>query len=587
MTRAKSEREPEFFDLIIVGGGPAGSTLGTLTRKYSSGKRILILEKAQFPRHHVGESLLIGAVPVLEEMGVKSKIEAANFPKKMGTTYIWGKDRKPWVANFTETDPATLLRDDGAVLGAIKHSWHVRRAEYDDILLKHAAATGVEVRHGVSAEGIIEQDGRIVGVKVRDQAGRSCDIRCEYLADCSGQSGFLSRYRDIRRYDSRLGNVAVHGYFKGAHWKVKYQGHPDKTKLFICSSDVGWFWYIPVDEDVISIGLVTHQMTLKKRGVRDLKKFFLAALKRCPEIAPLLKNASLIKNYAGSGKEFFVVKDWSYLNVASAGPGWLAAGDASVFVDPILSSGVQLAHMAGQRAASTLATCWKEPSKEYHDLLWEDYNAYYRRSAAHFLATVLFWYGNDRNAERWWELTEKLVRASAPFPVKSKQSFVVIAAGVQDYYERLFRAENLFSEKYAGPGDYPLYEKGVWRNDGDGHRLVANLGPRARVTLDRPYEVGHAFFPELGSGLLRPLKRLKFLLHPTEDPLSDILNPVRIVLPPHLKVLQWLDGQSDFEELSRKLAAEQGYSDSLASRMLEKFLSDLIMLGVVTVRDSA
>ena len=571
------------WDLVIIGGGPAGATLATFVKKYNPNKKVLLIEKASFPRHHVGESLLIGVVPILKEMGVYNKVNAAGFPKKLGTTYVWGKDRKPWSANFADVEPSKILRGDGKAEEDVKFSWHVRRAEYDAILLEHAAESGTEVRQGYAAEGILEKDDRITGVKVRCPEGKVVDLRCDFLADCSGQSGFLSRFRNIRRYDSRLGNVAIHGYFKGARWKFDYLGHPDKTKLFLCSTKSGWFWYIPVDKDIVSVGFVTHRHFLKKRKIKDLREFYLSALKDCPEIAPLLKSASLMDNFSGSGRDIFVVRDWSYSNESSCGAGWLAAGDACVFVDPILSSGVLLAHMAGHRAACTLSSVWKEDQEGLRKMMWSDYNDYYRRAAASFLATALFWYGNDRNAKRWWRLTRKLIHAATPISIKNKEAFVIIAAGVQDYYERLYQAEDLFLEQYKGPKEYPLYEKGDWAISKASSAYGNGIDQEGVLSLKYPYELSYSFLPKAGTGLMKPFKRLKFLVHETLDPARDVFNPIRLILPPHLKLLKWLDGKSTFRELVDRLVSEEHYSNLLAYRISHKFISDLKMLGVLTV----
>ena len=277
----RGERLSERVDLVVIGGGPAGDA--GLVKLHAPERRVILLEKAKGPRHHVGESLLPGLVPVLKELGVFAAVDAAGFPRKIGANYVWGKDREPWENDFNDVNVSVMLKR-GALPEKIEYSWQVRRSVYDEILLKRAESLGVEVVRDAVADGILEEGERIAGVRWRGADGAPRETRAALVADCSGQNGFLSRFRRIREYNENLKNVAGYAYYKGAKWKYEFSGHPDKTKIFICSVAAGWFWYIPIDKGIVSIGLVSSVERLKELG-GDLEAIYareLAAMPRFP-----------------------------------------------------------------------------------------------------------------------------------------------------------------------------------------------------------------------------------------------------------------------------------------------------------------
>ncbi len=361
-----------------------------------------------------------------------------------------------WENDFNDVNVSQMMAR-GGLPEKIEFAWQVRRSRYDEILLTHAEGLGVEVARDAMAEGIIEgSDGRIEGLRAR-AAGEPVEYRADFVADCSGQSGFLSRFRSVRDYNAGIKNVAGYAYWRGAQWKYKYSGHPDKTKIFVCSVPEGWFWYIPIDDGVVSVGLVTGVERLKSEG-GDLRAIYDRALRACPEIAPLLAKAERIAGFDGESEDFFTQSDWSYLNVAASGPGWLAAGDAAVFVDPILSSGVTLAHLSAQRAAYSLLAHWRdESSPGTRRLIWDDYGRSCRESAAQFLALALFWYGSDRHAASWWLKAKEIQRAWLPAELGDHAAFVTVSAGLTRYYERALSASRLLEESAPDPRDYPFY----------------------------------------------------------------------------------------------------------------------------------
>lgn len=565
----------ERCDLLVVGGGPAGSTLAALVKKYAPGRRVVVLERAPGPRHHVGESLLPGMVPVLKELGVFEKVDRAGFPRKLGATYVWGRDRTPWENDFNDVNMKELIERYGGIPEKIEYAWQVRRSEYDEILLKHAEELGVEVVRGVQADGIVEDGGRLAGATGRLDDGSRVRWEAGFTADCSGQAAFLARYRPVRAYDPRLKNVSCYVYYRGAPWMFRYTGHPDKTKIFICSRPAGWFWYIPLDKDLVSVGFVTTVEKLKAGG-GDLRALFERELAACEELAPSLAKAERVADFDGEGRDFFTHSDWSYLPVDSSGPGWFACGDAAVFVDPILSSGVALAHLSAHRAAYTLLEHWRRGPAE-RELLWGDYGAYCRDVAGQYLALALFWYGNDPNAEEWWIQARKLQQALLPVDLDDKGAFITVSAGLTQHYDRLFALRELAQEVATEPNEHPFYAM-VMKDDGADSPWA--LDETAPLSLAYPYRTEFSFLPEMGEGRLRAVKRARFLRGDPKDAVAGAFNPRKFVTRWHLAWLEAVDGRRDWAGV-RAAAAAAGVPAWWLDGPARLFARDLTVQGVL------
>lgn len=566
------------YDLVVVGGGPAGSTLAGLVKKHAPDKRVALLERCAGARHHVGESLLPGIVPVLKELGAFEKIDAAGFPKKIGANYLWGRGREVWENDFNDVNVSEMLRrHSGKLPEKLEYAWQVRRSKYDEILLRHAESLGVEVVRDAAATRPLERGGAVTGVEAL-VGGVPRRFEAATTADCSGQDGFLSRFKKIRRYDRRLRNVAVYAYWKGARWKYRYSGHPDKTKIFICATPRGWFWYIPIDGGVVSIGLVTSLEQLKREKAAP-EKVYLDELARCTELAPLLTRARRLKGFDGTDAEFHTQSDWSYLNVRAAGKGWLACGDAAVFVDPILSSGVTLAHWAAHRAAHTLLTQWNG-APALRPGLWSDYNLFCRESAAQFLALALFWYGNDKSAESWWGRAKQVQKAWLPAAMGDQTAFITVSAGLTRHYERALTAAALVEEQPLKPADFPFYEAVLGRDaelERRGEQAVP-LSARARLAFRYETEVVYAPSPK-GPGLV-PVKRVRFLKSRARGALADCVNPRRAVTRWHLDLLAALDGKRTVAQALAQAGAA-GAPDWWLKGQAPLFLSELRLQGVL------
>jgi clorobiocin biosynthesis protein Clo-hal len=179
--------------------------------------------------------------------------------------------------------------------------------------------------------------------------------------DCSGQDALLGRDLKLRRYAANMNNYALYGYWSGYQWHESYMGQRQFTRIFLATSQHGWFWCIPASETILSIGFVTNRETLKAMPGKALD-LYLSEIQTCPEIAAILDGASLSKLSPMQNQELYAVQDWAYESQIMTGDGWAMAGDAAAFVDPILSSGVMVAHELGQKAAYTINSALPPPA---------------------------------------------------------------------------------------------------------------------------------------------------------------------------------------------------------------------------------
>jgi clorobiocin biosynthesis protein Clo-hal len=409
--------------------------------------KVLLLEKTQFPRHHVGESLLAGGTPVLSEMGVYDKVNNYGFVEKLGATYVWGQNRSPWGFEFREV-VKKLETENRPLPDLYTKAWQVRRAEYDFLLLEHAAEVGVEVLQGARVHRVLwdKELARAVGVEY-SQDGRTSTIKSTWLMDCTGQDALIGREMKLRRYDKQMNNYALWGYWKGAQWKYQYLGHPDKTRILIATTPHGWLWYIPVSGDIVSVGLVTHRQTLRNR-FQKIEQLYRSEIAACDEVIDLLRDAHLVRIAPDQTRDICAIQDWSYTSSQMAGAGWAMAGDAAGFVDPILSSGVMLAQELGQKAAYTINSSFATSSDEQIREYWNFYNDTYHTYLQAYRDMAGFWYSNNFSMETWWWQAQRiLAQQSNAVNLTQRDAYTRIAFGYATRAESL----SLF-------GSYPLNE---------------------------------------------------------------------------------------------------------------------------------
>lgn len=435
----------EHRDCVVIGGGPAGSTFAAIAKKHAPSLHLTVLEQARFPRYHIGESTIPAANNVFRDMEVYDALERSSFVKKMGIVFVWGEDRKPWNADYLRLREVDVGSSGGDIIdvtgqdfrGVVDRlgyldtpvtAFNVRRAEFDKLLLDQSRAFGADVREGTRATALLrDRDGRVEGVRWEDDAGRTGTIMTPFVMDASGLLSFMTR--GDRVYDPHMSNFAVYGYLSGAEWKVTFNGKRDRSSVFIAAVDEGWIWYIPIGPDLMSVGAVTRKDFFKDRLREvEVEELWWEMLRSCPEVADLVESATLRSDILPGGKRVGVSQDWSSWARSPIGNGWAAAGDAAVFVDPILSSGVTLAVQSGHRAAYTFNTA-RSRSDIPPDALWRAYADYIRGEYGSFLTLARYFYGNNRAARSWWWQAQQLVNRSGRLELDDHQSFTMATAG--------------------------------------------------------------------------------------------------------------------------------------------------------------
>ena len=329
-------------DVAIIGGGPAGSTTGTLLKKYDPSLSVLILERERFPRDHVGESQTPPVSHVLAEMGCWEEVEAAGFPIKIGATYCWGKSRELWDFDFVTPSLCNDLKRPGTYDSVRRNlAFQVERARYDEILLNRAATLGCDVRQESRVTRIDMDGDRVSGIEV-EGLGR---VTADRYIDASGHAGILRRAAGVGvEVPTNLRNVAVWEYWRNAKWAEEIG--VGATRVQVMSVGYGWIWFIPLGPERTSVGLVVPADYVKG-SEESLPALYHKALGEQPRIAELMLDA------VSEGKSH-TTKDWSFVSKRACGPNWFLGGESSGFADPILAAGMSLTHASGREAAYTI-----------------------------------------------------------------------------------------------------------------------------------------------------------------------------------------------------------------------------------------
>lgn len=396
------------YDVIVVGGGPAGSTVASLVAK--RGHRVLLLEKETFPRYQIGESLLPATVHgVAHLLGVADELKNANFTVKHGGTFKWGASEQPWTFDF-----ATSRR----MAGPTSYAYQVERMRFDQILLDNARRNGVEVHEHSPVTDVLKADGRVTTVRYTDGDGRSHEATGRYVVDASGNTTRLSGASGARREYSRFfRNLALFGYFEGGGRLPA----PNDGNIFSCAFEHGWFWYIPLSPTLTSVGAVVNQEStaMVQGDPEEAMRRFIAA---CPQIAAKLADATRVTD--GPYGQLRVRKDWSYCNTAFSAPGMVLVGDAACFVDPVFSSGVHLATYGGLLAARSINACLAGDVAEKESFL--EFERRYRREYGLFYEFLVGFYDMHQSESSYFWQARKVTNASVP----DLEAFVELVGGV-------------------------------------------------------------------------------------------------------------------------------------------------------------
>lgn len=320
-------------DVIVIGGGPSGSTCSTLLAQ--QGHKVELFEREHFPRFHIGESLIPYTYNVIKRLNLLDHMKESYFTKKYSVQFINenGKLSEPFY--FDQHDPHERSQ-----------TWQVRRSEFDHVMLSNARKHGVKVHEGARVLEVLFEGDKAVGVRVKPEGEPERIVKAKVVVDASGQSSLIIDRLNLREWDPALKKAAVWTYWKGAYRDEGKNG--GATLVMSTAGRKGWFWYIPLHDDILSVGVVAdYSYLFNADRPKDLEKLYHEEVDRCPGLQPRIANATRCDIFRAQ-------KEYSYRAKQAAGNGWCLIGDAFGFLDPLYSSGVLLALKSGSMAADAI-----------------------------------------------------------------------------------------------------------------------------------------------------------------------------------------------------------------------------------------
>lgn len=318
------------YDVAVIGGGPGGAALATFLVR--AGHRCGIFEQARFPRYHIGESLIPHTHGIFDRLGLLPQLRASAFPVKHSVRFVAASGKESTPFYFSETIPGERAR-----------TWQVERSQFDNLMLDHARANGVGVHEQTSVERVLFKEGRAVGVQVIPANGSPAEVRAHVVVDASGRACVIGRQLGLRSELPELRKASVWGYFRGGKRLPGIDA--GETTMFLIPGG-GWFWYIPLPDDIVSVGLVADPEYVFSQS-DDMGAAFTREVALCAPLADRLSTATPVGLVRGT-------RHLAYLNQQTCGDGWVMIGDARAFLDPIYSSGLYLALGSAELAAQCI-----------------------------------------------------------------------------------------------------------------------------------------------------------------------------------------------------------------------------------------
>ena len=325
------------YDVVVIGAGPAGSTVGTLVAE--PGYKTLICDRSPFPRFHVGESLIPETYWSLERLGLVEKLRESAFPKKYSVQFV--SDGQKISAPFYFHDHKDCESSQ---------TWQIIRSDFDKMLLENAAEKGATTHTAAHVTEVLFEGERATGVRVllgEDRVEKV--VKAKVVVDASGQTSFLSSRLKLKKQDELLRKATVWTYYENAQ---RDPGRDEGCTIILqTEGKQSWFWYIPLPDNVVSIGC-TGSLSYMFGTKLSAEEVFQRELARCPALQDRLADATRCHDY-------FTTKDFSYSSEQAAGDGWVLTGDAYGFIDPVYSSGVYLAMKGGEFVADSIHEAFK------------------------------------------------------------------------------------------------------------------------------------------------------------------------------------------------------------------------------------
>lgn len=418
---------PKTTRVLVIGGGPAGSTAaGLLARQ---GFEVTLFEQGFFPRYHIGESLLPSILQILDLLGAREKMETFGHQVKHGAFLEWG--RESWPLNF------------GELGGNNTYAFQVVRSDFDQMLLDHAKSLGAKIFQGIEVRSLtFDSNGRPFCAKWQqknengEHSGESGEISFDFMIDASGRGGVMStQYLRNRRYHKVFQNVAIWGYWEDADRLTTGR----EGDIVVSSIPHGWLWAIPLSDGKMSVGVVLHRDAVNAKKNLGLEGIYHQAIADSKMVKQVVCNAKMVSGVLNEA-------DYSYTAEQFSGPGYFMCGDAACFLDPLLSSGVHLATFSAMLASASIFSLDQGEITEAEAISF--FEKSYRQAYLRFLVFLSAFYDVNRGRDAYFWEAQKLTQEDVDANTL-KQAFLSLVTGLKDLSDAQRDTHNMILQEMA------------------------------------------------------------------------------------------------------------------------------------------